>query len=126
MADPTKRIEAWKAKLTPERTKQVLEARREVMQQRYEAVMILLCAMETQVKAVLNARGVHTSLYVPYLNFGRQLWKLSRQQEISGESFAMAAQVLLDKWEARGLNPTVLAAIRTEVFDIGAPSNGGR
>jgi hypothetical protein len=126
MADPTKRIEAWKAKLTPERTKQVLEARREVMQQRYEAVMLLLCAMETQVKAVLNARGVHTSLYVPYLNFGRQLWKLSRQQEISGESFAMAAQVLLDKWEARGLNPTVLAAIRTEVFDIGAPSNGGR
>jgi len=95
------------------------------MQQRYEAVMTLPCAMETQVKTVLNARGVHTSLYVPYLNFGRQLWKLSRQQEISGESFAMAAKVLLDKWEARGLNPTVLAAIRTEVFDIGAPSDGG-
>jgi hypothetical protein len=121
MADPTKRIEAWKAKLTPERTKQVLEARREAMQQRYEAVMVQLCAMETQVKAVLNARGVHTSLYVPYLNFGRQLWKLSRQQEISGESFAMAAKVLLDKWKARGLNPAVLAAIRTEVFDIGEP-----
>jgi len=33
----------------------------------------------------------------------------------------MAAKVLLDKWEARGLNPTVLAAIRTEVFDIGEP-----
>lgn len=121
MADPTRRIEAWKAKTTPERTKQVLEARHEAMQQRYEAVMTLLCAMETQVKTVLNARGVHTSLYVPYLNFGRQLWKLSRQQEISGESFAMAAQVLLDKWTARGLNPTVLAAIRTEVFDIGEP-----
>jgi len=26
-----------------------------------------LCAMETQVKTVLNASGVHTSLYVPYL-----------------------------------------------------------
>ena len=121
MTDPMKRVEAWKAKTTPERTKQVLEARHEAMQQRYEAVMTLLCAMETQVKTVLNARGVHTSLYVPYLNFGRQLWKLSRQQEISGESFAMAAQVLLDKWQARGLNPTVLAAIRTEVFDIGVP-----
>ena len=121
MADPMKRVEAWKAKTTPERTKQVLEARHETMQQRYEAVMALLCAMETQVKTVINARGVHTSLYVPYLNFGRQLWKLSRQQGISGESFAMAAQVLLDKWQARGLNPTVLAAIRTEVFDIGEP-----
>ncbi len=121
MADPTKRIEAWKSKTTPERTKQVLEARQAAMQQRYEAVMTQLCAMETQVRTVLNASGVHTSLYVPYLNFGRQLWKLTRQQEIAGESFAMAAQVLLDKWQARGLNSTVLAAIRTEVFDIGEP-----
>jgi hypothetical protein len=30
----------------------------------------------------------------------------------------MATHVLLDKWEALGLNPTVLAAIRTEVFDL--------
>lgn len=121
MADPTKRIEAWKAKTTPERTKQVLEARQAAMQARYEAVMTQLCAMETSVKTVLNAQGVHTSLYVPYLNFGRQLWKLTRQQEISGESFAMAAQVLLDKWHSRGLDAGILAAIRTEVFDISAP-----
>jgi len=91
------------------------------MQARYEAVMTQLCAMETSVKTVLNAQGVHTSLYVPYLNFGRQLWKLTRQQEISGESFAMAAQVLLDKWHSRGLDAGILAAIRTEVFDISAP-----
>ena len=119
MADPAERVEARRAKTAPERTKQVLEARHEATQQRYEAAMSLLGTMETQVKTVLNARGVHTSLYVPYLNFGRQLWKLSRQQEIAGESFAMAAQVLLDKWQARGLNPTILAAIRTEVLGIG-------
>jgi hypothetical protein len=35
------------------------------------------------------------------------------QQLVWDESFAMAANVLLDKWEARGPNPTVLAAIRT-------------
>ena len=121
MADPTKRIEAWRAKATPERTKQTLEARHADMQRRYEAAMAEMCVMETQVKTVLNAHGVHTSLYVPYLNFGRQLWKLSRQQEISGESFAMAAKVLLDKWAGRSLNPDILAAIRTEVFDIGEP-----
>ena len=60
---------------------------------------------------------------VPYLNFGRQLYKLSRQQGISGESFAMAAQVLLDKWAARGCDPKVLAKIRTDVFDIAAPKS---
>jgi hypothetical protein len=62
------------------------------------------------------------SQYVPYLNFGRQLYKLSRQQGISGESFAMAAQVLLDKWAARGCDPKVLAKIRKDVFDIAEPA----
>jgi hypothetical protein len=61
-------------------------------------------------------------MYVPYLNYARQLYKLSRQQGISGESFAMSAQVLLDKWAARGLDSAVLARIRTEVFDIVAPA----
>ena len=121
MADPTKRIEAWKAKTTPERTKQTLEARQADMERRYEAAMTALCSIEGQIKQTINAQGVHTCLYVPYLNFGRQLWKMTRQQEISGESAAMAAQVLLEKWASRGLNPTVLAAVRTEVFDIVEP-----
>jgi peptidase E len=34
----------------------------------------------------------------------------------------MAAQVLLDKWSARGCDPDVLAAIRTGVFSIGEPA----
>jgi hypothetical protein len=72
-------------------------------------------------KEVINACGVSTSQYVPYLGFGRQLYKLSREQNISGESFAMAAQVLLDKWAARGCDPEVLAKVRKDVFDIDAP-----
>ncbi|MEO0080368.1 MAG: hypothetical protein ABIK44_06820 [candidate division WOR-3 bacterium] len=120
MADLTRRIEAWRAKTTPERTKEVLEARRAEMQRRYEAAMAEMCAMEEQVKAVLNSHGIHTSNYVPYLNYGRQLWKLTREG-ISGESFALAAKVLLEKWAARNLDPKVLAAIRTEVFNIGEP-----
>jgi hypothetical protein len=47
-------------------------------------------------------------MYVPYLNYARQLYKLSRQQGISGESFALGVQVLCDTWAARGLNPAVL------------------
>jgi hypothetical protein len=33
----------------------------------------------------------------------------------------MAAQVLLDKWAARGCDPKVLAKIRKDVFDIDVP-----
>jgi len=34
----------------------------------------------------------------------------------------MAAQVLLDKWAARGCDPKVLATVRKEVFNIDAGS----
>lgn len=121
MADPRKRSLAYRVKATPERTKEILDARLEEMRARYDAAMEEIYAMETEVKAVLNDKGVSTSLYVPYLNFGRQLWKLSREQGISGESLALAAKVLLDKWAARGLNPDILATIRSQVFNIAEP-----
>jgi len=38
----------------------------------------------------------------------------------------MAAKALLNKWQARGCDPKVLAKIRKDVFDIDAPSDGGR
>jgi hypothetical protein len=78
--------------------------------------------METKTRQTLNAAGVHTIMYVPYLSYARQLYKLSRQQGISGESFALVSKVLLDKWAARGLDAAVLARIRTEVFDVVAPA----
>ncbi len=95
------------------------------MRKRYEAVMEGLWIMESEVKTVLNEMGVHTALYVPYLNFARQIGKLSRQKEISGHSLAMEAKVLLDKWAARGLNREILSAIRFEVFNIGEPEKLG-
>jgi hypothetical protein len=64
---------------------------------------------------------VNTIQYVPYLNFGRQLYKLTNQQQISGDSAVIEAQVLLEKWARRGLDPNVLGNIRTQVFNIAAP-----
>ena len=121
MSDPVKRTERWLVKYNLERVSQTLSDLQGKMAEHYTAAMVGLCAMETEVKAVINAYGVSTSQYVPYLNFGRQLYKTSKQRGISGESFAMAAQVLLDKWAARGCDPKVLAKIRTDVFDIPAP-----
>jgi hypothetical protein len=40
---------------------------------------------------------------------------------ISGPTLAKEAQVLLEKWQNRGLRPDVLAAIRYEVFSVPAP-----
>jgi len=122
MTDPKKRADRWKAKYNLKRVNETLTDLREDMAARCEAAMNQVYAMEMKVKEVINAAGVSTSQYVPYLNFGRQLYKPSRQQLISGESLAKAAQVLLDKWAARGCDPEVLAKVRKDVFDIEEPS----
>jgi hypothetical protein len=122
MDDITRRLSRWQKKCTPERTKATLDAIYDDMVRRYAAATAELCAMEEKTRTMLNVAGVDTSLYVPYLNFARQLHKLTRNQRISGASFAIAAQVLLEKWAARGLKPELLAHIRTEVFDIGEPA----
>ena len=122
MTDPNQRLMNWQIKTDTGRMKETLDTLRPDMLKRFEAAVVSLCEMETKARQTLNAAGVHTIMYVPYINYARQLYKLSRQQSISGENFALSAQVLLDKWSARGLNPNVLAAIRTQVFDASAPT----
>src|SRR5512143_3997459 len=100
MTDPNQRRMNWQIKTDTGKVKQILDDLRPDMLKHYEAAVASLCEMETKARQTLNAAGVHTIFYVAYLNYARQLYKLSRQQGISGESFALQAQVLLDKWSA--------------------------
>ena len=120
MRDNSYREARWKAKFKTERIKSTLDDLKDQMAMNYSAVAGQINAMEMQVKQVINQNGVTTIFYVPYLNFGRQLWKMTRK-EMSGETAAIEAKVLLEKWAARGCNPVVLARIRSEVFNIPEP-----
>ena len=97
MKDIGRRVHRWRKKFTPEKQMATIADIYDDMARRYEEAMSAVCIMEEKVSQVLDARGVHTSFYVPYLDFARQLFKLSRQQATSGESLAMEAKVLLDK-----------------------------
>ena len=106
MSDPNQRLTAWQMKTETGKVKEILDDLRPGMLKRFEAAVASLCEMGTKVRQTLNAAGVQAIMYVPYLNYARQLYRLSRQQGISGESFAMVAKVLLDKWAARaGTHP---------------------
>ena len=118
MMDPAKRIANWNVKYNTERIKATLDAMRPDMQARYQAAMVAMMAIDTKVKQTLNVHAVSTILYVPYLSFGRQIWKLSRQQDISGESLQLAARVLRDKWKARGLDMDILLDVQKNVFSV--------
>jgi hypothetical protein len=121
MSDPTKRIAKWDAKFDTTRIKGALDAMRPTMLEHVNAVFPSITSMETQVKQVLDQEGVATILYPSYLNYGRELWSLTKS-EISGTSMQLEALVLLNKWVARGLTQSVLEAIRLQVFNISAPT----
>ena len=118
--DPTKRIDNWNTKYNLERVNAILTEKRPTMLQNMGAVAPLIAAMELQVKQVCDGAGVPTIQYPFYLCFGREMWSLTRK-DISGESLAKEAKVLVDKWTARGLTSAVLQGIRTDVFNVSAP-----
>jgi hypothetical protein len=120
MMDPAKRIANWNAKYNTERIKATLDDKRPAMLASVTAVFPMITAMELQVKQVCDGAGVATIQYPFYLNFGREIWALSRR-EVSGESLAKEAAVLIAKWKARGLTEAVLQGIRTDVFNVSAP-----
>jgi acyl-CoA reductase-like NAD-dependent aldehyde dehydrogenase len=122
MSDVTRRISRWKAKFSPDIAAQTTSRIFADMTERYEAAMVALSSMETQTKQVLDASGIDTMYIVFYLDFARQLFRLSHGRSISGPTLAREAQVLLEKWQNRGLDPGVLAAIRTDVFSVPAPA----
>jgi acyl-CoA reductase-like NAD-dependent aldehyde dehydrogenase len=122
MSDITRRLSRWKAKFSPDIAAQTTARIFDDMTARYEASMLALSSMETQTKQVLDASGIDTMYIVFYLDYARQLFRLSHGRTISGPTLAKEAQVLLEKWQARGLRPDVLAAIRYEVFSVPPPT----
>ena len=122
MSDVTRRLSRWKAKYSPVIAAQTTARIYADMTERYEASVVALTTMETETKQVLSASGIDTLYIVFYLDYARQLFRLSHGRSISGPTLAREAQVLLDKWQARGLRPDVLAAIRSEVFSVPAPA----
>ena len=120
MTDPARRIENWDAAYDTTDIKARIDRKRPKMLEHVSAIQPLLAAMEQQVKQVCDLAGVPTIQYPFYLCFGREMWSLTRK-DISGESLAQEAAVLITKWTARGLTQAVLQAIRTDVFNVAAP-----
>jgi hypothetical protein len=121
MPDPGKRIQNWDTKFDTARIKAIIDQKRPKMLEHVDAVYTSLAIMETQVKQTCDAAGVSTIQYPFYLCFGREMWSKCRK-EMSGESLAQAAAVLIAKLVARGLTQAVLQAIRTDVFNVSAPT----
>ena len=99
MSDVNRRLSRWKAKYSPEIAAQTTARIFADMTERYEAAVVALTTMETETKQVLSASGIDTMFIVFYLDFARQLFRLSHGRSISGPTLAREAHVLLEKWQ---------------------------
>jgi hypothetical protein len=122
MSDPTKRVANWDQAYDTALIKSRLDAKRAAMFVRVQAQFPALTMMEAQVKQVLDGQGVSVIQYPFYLCFGRELWHVTHEKEMSGSSAAKEAATLVAKWKDRGLSQAVLETIRSEVFSISAPA----
>lgn len=120
-SDPTKRIENWDTGYDTAAIKAKVDKKRPSMLNRASAVFISQYTTDTEVKQVLDQEGISIIQYPFYLDFGREMWRLTRMN-LSGESLAVEAATLIGKWVARGLSQSVLETIRTQVFNISAPT----
>jgi hypothetical protein len=120
MSNITTRIRKYNAKYSAANLTRDLTAKSALMTQRFAAQAPLVVAMETSVKQLCDGAGVSVIELPYYLCFGRELYALTRK-EISGETAAIEAALLIAKWTSRGLTSAVLQGIRTDVFSIVAP-----
>ena len=112
MSDVTRRLSRWKAKFSPAIAAQTTARIFADMTERYEAAMLALSRMEIETKQVLDASGIDTMYIVFYLDYARQLFRLSHGRSISGPTLAREAQVLLEKWQARAVDVSPSASPR--------------
>jgi len=121
--DPAKRIANWDVGFDTSANKAKIDKKRGDMLARVQAQFTSLASMEGQVKQVIDLAGATVIEYPFYLSFGRELWSMTHEREISGEAAAVAAETLIVKWVSRGLTRSVLETIRTGVFNIAPPAS---
>lgn len=74
-----------------------------------------LVGFETNVKQLIEPKGIPTIQIPFYLNYARELYSLS--QRFSGKTLENEAKLLASKWKARGLDEATLIDV-AKVFGI--------
>jgi len=99
---------------------EVVKGKLPLMHRYFAAAAVKFTNYRHKVVQVLNSEGVSIIQYPFYLAFGGEMGSLKGR--IAGEGYATEAATLIAKWVSRGLSQSVLEAIRSQVFDIGAPT----
>jgi len=117
--DASRRKQKYEGKIDADVMRSRILALKDGMVEQMEAKTADLATLETEVKRVIEAQQtVFTHLIPAYLNVGRQLYKL--QKNFGGNTFKAEADIVLDKWKAKGLTVAILTEI-AKLFGVTYP-----
>lgn len=114
------RIASYNDKVVPANVSAKVTAQLDNMHGGFTAFVNDFVPKQEDTKEILDAANIVPMKYGVYYAFAARLWKLTHTA--SGTSAANEAEALITLYVARGLQQTVLQDIRTNVFNIAAPT----
>ena len=109
------RKEKYNAKLRGSVWNARFEALKDMMGEQVNAQYAIQVHYEEKIKAYLEGIGMYTIMQHHYMNYGYQLWRLSRM--FTAQTLRMEALEIANKWLRRGLNATHLVEL-AKLFGI--------
>jgi hypothetical protein len=109
------RQKKYEVKVDPDVVRSRFAGLKPMMVEQTSARFTDLTAFETNVKQILEPKGIVTIQIPFYLNYARELYSLS--QRFSGKTLENEAKFLGSKWKQRGLDENILIEI-AKLFGI--------
>jgi len=107
--DSEKRRRKFEAKVDPDTLKRQTAALKPMMVEGQAQYFSEIAIIETEVKSLVEAEGVTTLQVKDYLNYAREMYRLSKH--FTGLSLRVEAQLKVNKWSDRGLDGGLLVKI---------------
>jgi len=109
-----KRVQAYELGLIPDVVQTKLNAKKSFMVDQEQAMQTALVDMESRIAEILDNAGVIGNFRIPYLNFGRTLFRAKGHN--SGVALSKIAAAEKAKWVALGCDASLLDKIATVVI----------
>lgn len=114
-----RRMKKFEANYDPDAIRQSIERQRDSILEQQAQKQAELEKVDNLTKLILGDESVQSALYISYLNFARQIWKI--KNTYTSGTLKIEVDIVLNKWTRRGLNENILKRIRNEVFTLEAP-----
>jgi len=109
-------LKKYRRKLGHVRLTILIRKKEQTTWDRAAAAQATLCFFDEKLRTLLDEEGVYSDWHPSYMDYARALWKSQRELTFLVD-LIREHQILRDRWERRGLDPTILDRIDNFVIE---------